>query len=298
MSRYRCVCRYVATLVPLISVVITAIALIVQVHETNRTSEDSKWQDSMKSVSFKDPKEALVGALAMRAFFDSPRYGAQSRQIASALLPIVNNVNGFDEILQSMMDHTDARNQVDITSVSQGLLMTALYRDRVNIPLWTSSTEVPAFLAHDVALIDFDPDYQTEGPAMRDTVTAWELDTVSQVLQKIWTDKNIRPFPRLRNVVLENASFATVNFSGANLRNSIIYDADLSRAVLKGANLADASIRDVNLYCADLSDVAGSSFQGSTWVGTRWWQAKAISPDLKTYLAQRYPPRDATSCSN
>jgi hypothetical protein len=188
------------TLTPLIAVLITALALVFQSLQFGETAkresiknEDAQWQEMMKSVSVKDPKVAFVGALAMQSFFSSPRYGKQSRSVATALLPQINNVNGFDEIYAEMIHQTnkERNNEDDLTSISQMITMSARYQHETPITALQDKDDVPPFLQYDVLNIDPNPDYDKEGQPMRDKVMAWELDTVSQGLFDIWQDEKL-----------------------------------------------------------------------------------------------------------
>ena len=101
---------FIATFTPALSTLIAILALVFQGQQFNKSiklqtaqslssnitqvqaSDNSRWQESMKSVSFKDPQSALTGALSMQVFFNDRPYAWQSRAVASSLLPLVNNV--------------------------------------------------------------------------------------------------------------------------------------------------------------------------------------------------------------
>jgi hypothetical protein len=84
--------RFIATtLIPILSVVITAAPLMFQAMQFRkntdaqaRQSEDEKWREAMRIVSLADPKSSLVGAMAMQSFFhsDPERFGKQSQIVA------------------------------------------------------------------------------------------------------------------------------------------------------------------------------------------------------------------------
>jgi hypothetical protein len=251
--------RFWATvLTPLVAVTITAAALVVQAYQFRRSNEaqreqaaqqaeqneDSKWRDLLKSVSFQDPKAALVGALAMEGFFDSPHYRTEARSIATALLPIVNNVNGFDQIVDVMTTKTNDKNQKDLSSISSMLLLAERDRHKLYKAVSLDLDNSTAFLNHDVKAIDPNPSYKSGIDPMRDKVAAWQLDTVSSDMRKIWKDPTYALSPAkqyLAYVVLENGDFSGLDFKNAQLPQSILYDACFKNANFNQANLTEAS---------------------------------------------------------
>ena len=298
--------RFVATtLTPVLSVLITGLALVFQANQFRITSEnqtkqfkagselqaaqseDEKWRESMKAVSLSDPKASFVGTLAMQAFFDSPRYGGESKSIASALLPNVNNVTGFDEVFDDLIRRIATNNQYEITGLSSMLLMSAREEHHLTGAALPDSSPLPGFLIHDVESIDPNPDYGSGGQQMRDKVHAWELDSVSQGLKRLWVERKFNPDKYLVGIVLENASFNGLDFSGANLQRSVLLDAHFEGGNFSGADLTNVTLRNVSLDGADLSAIA--KFNGSTWDDIGWWRAKCVSPELYENLIHRYP---------
>jgi hypothetical protein len=287
--------RFIATtLTPVLSVLITALALVFQAQQFKKTSEtqarqseDEKWRESMKAVSLADPKSSMVGALAMQTFFRSERYSPQSQMIAAALLPNVNNVTGFDEVFDELVRSVDKDRQYLITGIGSMLLMAAREEHHLTVPTLVNPSETPPFLEHDVTSIDPNPDFTRGGETMRDKVLAWELDSVSQGLSRLWLTRKFSPDKYLVSIVIENASFAGIDFSNRNLERSVFLDADLTNVKLTNANLEQASFRNVTLKGSDLSGIV--NFEGSTWQNVEWWRAKCLSSELYDYLS-RYNP--------
>ncbi len=297
--------RFVATtLTPVLALLITAAALVFQTMQFRKTisfqanqfaqtsaleavkNEDAKWQELMKSVSFKDPKSALVGALSMQAFFESDRYGKQSRSIAVALLPEINNVNAFDEIFAQIIHHSREDNENDLVSISVMLSMSARQIHGTQATAMPDREPIPPFLQFDVAAIDPNPEYKNEGKSMEDKVIAWELETVSHGLSNLWEDDHLPMDKALRSVTLEHASFQGLDFANADLARSILYQANFKNAIFHGADLSNASLRNVCLDGADLSGI--KDFAGSTWKDSNWKAASKISPELQKYLETNY----------
>lgn len=300
---------FLATFTPTVSTFIAVFALLFQGFQFEKSSklqadqfaksiklqadqnEDSKWQESMKSVSFKDPQSALTGALSMQPFFSLQRYASQSRAIASSLLPIVSNVDGFDEVLAALYATTNAKvsdDQIPITGIAQTLLLAARERHRLLGTAWSGARGMPAFLHYRIESIDPVPSDREWEQSARDKVAAWEIDSVSQRLSQLWKEKQMPPDSFLENLTLEDASFNNVDFSKRDLTGSILYDACFQNANFDGADLTNTVLRHIELSGADLSNVR--RFSGSTWQGTDWWQARSISGELRSYLSKRYPP--------
>ena len=125
---------------------------------------------------------------------------------------------------------------------------------------------------------------------MREKVAAWELDTVSQGMLRVWTRENQRLSPRemyLVAVVLENGAFKKIDFAKANLSLAVLYDACFQDASLRQANLTNASLLQVDLRGADLSGI--ENFEGSSWQNSNWWDARNAPPRLIAYLQSKYP---------
>lgn len=127
---------------------------------------------------------------------------------------------------------------------------------------------------------------------MRDKVAAWELDTTSQAMLSAWrkTKEVVLPVDQdLENAVLENGDFHDLDFTKSDFKRAILYDASFKNAIFKQANLRGSSILNVCLSGADLSEIAPGHFEESTWEASNWWDAKAVSPELRSYLATHYP---------
>ena len=290
---------WATTLTPALSVAIAFIAICVQSVQISYTakthaeeSEDAKWRELLKSVKFESPKSAVVGALAVEGFFGSHRYGAESRSIATALLPLVNNVNAFDEIVDAMESKTNQDNQKDLSNVSAMLLYLGREQHKLKGAINLSSPAISTFLQHDIDSIDPNPTYTSCSGPMCETVIAWELDTVSQNILRAWrhTKAIVSPVDQdLENVVLENGDFRDLDFTKSDFKHAILYDASFKNAIFKQANLKGVSILNVCLSGADLSQITPGHFEESVWEGSNWWDAKPISPDLRKYLDVHYP---------
>lgn len=244
-------------------------------------SEDASWRELLKSVSFRGGDSALVSALAMQGFFGSPRYGLQARSIATALLPKVTNVAGFDEVFDDMVRKTNSDNFKDLRSVSAMISFSERYDYKIEGPTLSPESKIPPFLEHDVTSIDLSPHVPLE-KTIRDRIAAWELDTCSQGMRRRWQRKEpvISPMhTELAAVVLENShaldripdtdkasAFQNLDFTGANLSMAVLYDADFSGSNFSSATLTNTSFREVHLEGANFSGI--TRYEGSTWTET------------------------------
>ncbi len=267
-------------------------------------NEDSKWQEAMKSVNLTDGRSALAGCLAMQAFFKSQRYHYASRMIAATLLPAVDNVSGFDEIASELTEpftpttHDHEMTQEWLVLVSQMVLMWARQQHKLDhgsaLP---KGSKVPPFLQGELFSIDPNPIFSSENQAMRDEITAWKLDTLSDNLSALLTQKPtkdlaVTPLKEMKNIVLLNATFDKIDFTNVNLSNSILIDSTFVGANFSHADLTNTTLRDLNLTNADLSGIENSS--GSTWDGTNWRDAGCMSKKLFEKLEKEYPDRSGS----
>jgi hypothetical protein len=305
-----------ATRVPLLALIFTligtTITVVVQNKQFNTTlreqrqqsesvatlqrdaSEDAHWREALKSVSFKD--QPVLGAFAMQGFFRSPRYDSQSRAIASALLTGIPNVNAFDEVITRIRDNTTDTNFTDLSVVAQ--MLGFAQRARFHIK-GAASKGNTSFLIEDVDEINPDPKDLASDSDQRTKVAAWEIDTASQCLRRVWkrTEKPISPEGKvLTGMVLENAksdgeNFDGLNFSRANLSFGILYNASFRGANFTGAKLKDIYVREVALNDADFSKV--TVYDGSRWEDSNWWNAKCVPRQMLDYLL-KVDPRPLT----
>jgi hypothetical protein len=253
-------------------------------------SEDEQWREALKSVSFKDPLSSQISALSMQGFFSSRRYGSQAREIASILLTNVPNVNAFDEVMERMGPaHTDSTNFGDLVGIGQMLGLTQRARFHIQ---GAASRENTPFLMEAVSAIEANPK-NLDDKEQQTRVAAWQLDTTSSTLRNVWTNndpqKRLSPAAdqSLQAVVLENANFEDLDFTGAHFNWGILYNASFKRAHFNRATLRDVYIYKVALDDADFSGV--TVYDGSRWENSNWWDAKCIPQQMLDYLLKVDP---------
>ena len=271
------------------TVVVAAVTLIYQGKLQREASEDAQWREALKSVSFADQASSQAGIFAMQGFFSSPRYAAQARTIASVLLTNVANVNAFDEVMSRMGPHTDSSNFEDLSSIAQTLGFAQ--RARFHIEGAASSENTP-FLAADVTSIAVNPKDLDGDKEQQTKIAAWEIDSASQTLRRVWTNpdsqKRLKPTGwTLTGVVLENANFDDLDFTKANFNFGILYNASFKGARFNNATLKDVYVSKVALDGADFSGV--TVYDGSRWEDSNWWNAKCVPQNLLDYLLKVDP---------
>jgi hypothetical protein len=300
LGKFQSWVKWLASLATSLTLIVALVTLYVQGREYKQTierqqvaDEDTQWREAMKSVSFKDPSQALVAAMWMQSFAESPRYRVLSRRVTVSLLPVITNVTGFDDVLTNLVKHTDSENQLGIIDVAQ----------KVSSIQWGRFGEPPAgptqlpFVKREVLGIDFTNAISGAASNKSDfNIAAWEVDTASHALWDIWVrDRVAKPKNQnLTNIVLENNKFYddqdksfSVDFTNATLKHVVLANASFQRANFTNSNLSHVIV----LENVDLSEI--TQFGGSDWSETHWWKAKYVSFDLCKYLQKYFPPPSA-----
>ncbi len=260
--------------------------------QQRQANEDTQWREAIKDVSFQDSSNALVGALSMQGFFGSPTYGSQASSITVALLPLISSdPEGFDEVFFEMLKHnTGALNQDSVLSISRTILdsQRTLYSSNAIAALQDgNSAEAIDSMLGGPAAGDFQEKNQHDSFEHAATIS-WELDSVSQSLQRLWTAGKVSPPSKHLEVMsLEDADFHTIDLSGVSLASGVVYKVWLNGVKFGNANLHNTLIRHVCLNGADLTEI--KNFDGSQWTDVNW-QSANLSDELKTYLNKNYQP--------
>jgi len=290
--------HWAATMTPLLAVFLTGAALVLQSQQFSASArlqinanEESQWHDALQNLSFKDPATALTGAFGMHSFFDSPLYSTQAQVVAAALLPHVDNPDGFDDVFFDLTDTANAGNQAHVIAVAKTLFSSQMDLYRVNVLV--NRPTLLDFQTLREMLGDEDPPAFIQGDATsrrQAAASAWMLDSASDGLNDIWTRKSASPQGTdLSGVVLENANFGGLDFSNAVMQGGALYNADFTNAKFAGAVFRRRLVSDVILDGTDLSGV--EDFAESKWERSDWWRAKCISKELLDYLEKN----DATA---
>jgi hypothetical protein len=300
LGKFQSWAKWFASFATSLTLVLALVTLYIQGREHKQTAErqraadeDTQWREAMKSVSFKDPSQALAAAMWMQSFCDSPRYHALSRSVTVSLLPIIVNVTGFDDVLTNLVRHTDSGNQVGIIDVAQKV--SSIQWGRFGQPP-PDPTQLP-FVKREVLGVDFTNAISGDSSSKGEfSIAAWEVDTASHALWDIWVrDKVAKPKDQnLTNIILENNKFYddqdksfSVDFTNATLKHVVLAHASFRRANFTHSNLSQVIVLDD----VDLSEI--TQFAGSNWSETHWWKAKSVSLDLCKYLQEHFAPPPA-----
>jgi hypothetical protein len=295
------------------AVVISLITLAIQLYQFRKTSEmqqeqfkkttkqqedaaaTSQWRDALKNVSFKDDSSVLSSTIQMQSFFSYRPYSAQSRSVASMLLPYVTSGAGFDAAVDQMRATSDKLTQKDMVAVAQSIVdedwdLYSLARKPGSNKTFADFIEDPTgmiaegtqFLPTGPAKLD---QAQNEAekdrwfnPLKRALTCSYNADSISAELARFWHDnKESHPGPAhlgLAGIVLENADLTDVDFSNATLQ-----EVTINKCNLKGANFSNAKLD--HAVVTNISD-----FSQSKWDGAEWWKADRLDCNLAHYLSK------------
>jgi len=269
-----------------LAVLLTVVTLHNQTKESEErreAAEDSQWIDVMKQISLKD-SSVQMGILGVQGFFDSQRHGKQAREVATILLPLTDNKDAFEIVLKGLVQHTNADNQRDLI----GIARTIAYNEwdvfnglkSGNVPEGCPVDDVVAFLnaANQCYRLK---DGEELPVAKRAWLYSWEIDSMSDVLGKLWQRglPSVNPDKTLSALILvNNDNLKNLDFSRSKLIGTVVHLCDLSGASFNQTDLSGAVFHQIQ------------KFEGSTWKEANWWQAESISCGLSEHLAKNYWP--------
>jgi uncharacterized protein YjbI with pentapeptide repeats/cell division protein FtsL len=271
------------TLVPLLAVVLTGVALVVQAwqfrlnaEQQREAAEDSQWRDAIKNLSIETSSKLLTGVFELQSFFRS-RYGKPARSIAVALLPRVQDEGGFDVVFGDLVDLTQADDQADLISVGRSLSNQERGLFQKALQIWQQAhgnqTPPPKFVDF---VIDPSPYFSEDNAEQATLLTqalslSWRIETVSADLGNLWQKRATVLTPAdqdLSLVILQGVDVHGVDFSGAVINGVVFDNAQLAGTVFDGV----------------------TKFSDSEWDGANWWDARSMSCELANDLNKRYHP--------
>jgi hypothetical protein len=315
-----------ATLVTSSTVIVSLITIAVQLYQFrksstaqeeqfHRTAEEqrmaaatSQWREALKNVSFKDDSSVLSSAMQMQSFFSYEPYSAQSRSMAATLLPYVTSGPAFDAVVDQLRSTSNVANQKDLISVMQLVVDEDwdLYSKAVKHGSGKSFAEFmedPTGMIPEGTHLSVEDARRlsvTENQSERDRwynplklalICSYNADSISKAMARLWREKKeMNPGPAklaLSGIVLENSDLRQIDFSGVNLKGTLINKCNLTGANLSGTTLKDAILNDTALKDAVLTGI--TAFDGSKWNGTSWWDASKMDCALAEYLHRNFP---------
>jgi hypothetical protein len=280
----------VTSVTALLAIILTAWTVynqLLESRERSQAAEDAQWTETLKQISLKD-SSVQTGIFGLQGFFDSQRHGAHAREVASALLPLADNKDTFEIVLKSLVAHTRAENQRDLTGIAKTIaysewdLFHALKTSAV--PKDCPVDDIIAFL--NFADRCFAYKNGEEDPlAKRAWLYSWEIDSMSDALGKLWQrgSPSISPANlNLAAIILENTdNLKGLDFSNTQFNGAVIHLTDLSGARFGRARLSGIVFHQI------------LRFEGSTWEEANWWDADSLSCGFSAYLAKNYWPDKA-----
>jgi hypothetical protein len=249
---------YVALLTPIVTVVALAATLATQSYQFARTerakqeeSLDLQWRDALKTASASG--EMSPGVIAIQPFLRSEKYGPQAKDLVVNLLSNSSDTVFFHSLFGSAFTPVTWDNVERIVQVNRAI----------------------AAKAAPVLAKSWDPQKRIN-----------DINRLSPEEQKIWHyQESVLPILSAQiGALLKTASDSP---RALDLSAATILRADWRGLNLKGVKFDNAQVVYVDLQDADFSDV--TSFSGSFFFGTAWWNAKRLNKELFNYLLSRFP---------
>jgi len=265
----------IASLISTMALVATVIFQVYQFRENTRLSkeaeEDTQWRETLNRVKVTQGPEGAFGIMMLKTFFDSSRYGRQSREVGTRVLGHMGDEDTFDLLFEAIMDHTDWSNSKDVAVVSKLLVdgYSAIGEDidraqKEREELEKQSSTSPA-ASHGLENIDREIQRLT---GIRD-IAVNEIKKVSEAFVKLLKDPEQRSHAKGHVIDLTGLQF---------------YDANLSRIDFRNVNLVGVTFNNCDVTDADFDGLNEGRFTNSSWNSTAWWRIKRVSPDLLDYL--------------
>lgn len=285
--------------------------------ENRAAAEDAQWKDVVKSLSFEPGAPSVSSVTNLATFYRSPRYAANAKALAAAILPVIQNHDAFDRAFINLAHETAWGDEGNLYTVARAV--TDRYLNDIDHARDKYGNSIPA--GANQKLSDFlatKQDDLADKAADEATMTGiqtaideaklreWEIDSYTTFIRAYWAKHGTKPPATLLSKLnvgddapyaasiqkilfryddAKPINFARFDFSNASLEDSLLIDADLSGADLSGANFAGATLTGANL-----SNV--TSFDRSNWTGATWWNAGKISSELCGYLSLNDAPQD------
>ena len=220
--------------------------------ETQRTNaeQDAQWTATVRTVA--EDTKLPPAIVALQPFLASPRFADRARLTAIQLAVNGKNPVFFDELLAAAFSPPRWTNLNDLLAIDRGL-----------------ATRNEAFVAemHQRHKGPFYVGWNAEEIANDRYLSKTLIAVSAQIVAVLRTP----PPPGFHR----------------DLSRTYLVEVDLANTDLHDASIEGAHIFSVDLTGADLSHV--TNFLGLDAYGTAWWEARAISPPLLSYLQSRYP---------
>jgi type II secretory pathway pseudopilin PulG len=248
---------FVALLTPLISVIALAATLAFQTWqyrqaETARkeAAEEAAWTRALDILS--KSNQASPEVIAIQPFLQSKKHGDEAKK--AVIREIVNNtdITVFDDLFNGVFTPMDWSNLDELLALDRALYLRAG-------PIYEK--------AWDYAKNENAPYRLSESERRTYDYATYVLPKLCEAVGSVLRTE--RPPGR-----------------GLDLSGTRFQYCDWSRVSLRGANLSNIDLGGVNLEDADLGNIAG--FGNSAFQNLAWWKASNLSPELVTYLREKW----------
>jgi hypothetical protein len=280
-----------------------------------KADEDKQWREAIKTVSFTDGEKAAQGGLVFQGFYESDRYGDDSRAMVASILPVLSNASTFDKIFNNLRRASDFGQAGYLYDVAKSV--TTLYSDDY-VDSGFSRQQSPTFFKQQLS---GEKQAATNDLLHEWKLREWEVDTITRGLIDFWKQVGTRPSSvskagskrysaDLRGIVLRldddapvylnGLDFSNARLTGSYLSHIMFIETKLTKANLHHADMSDVDLSKANLDCAildqtDLSNV--TSFESSSWKHTFWSHASLSAP-LRAYLQRQFPEETEKAASD
>jgi Pentapeptide repeats (8 copies) len=227
-------------------------ATAVQTKRLADEAEDTRWAEALKLLS--SSEKISPAAVLLNRFTKSLRYAGEARLTAEKVL-LLNSLDSgaFQNLFGSVFVPVTWENLSMVEDINRQL-------------------------------------YQKVNPIM---VKAWDDKKKTLIWGKV-SKREKHEYDELDvdlDYISEQLAFLLKGKRDANqslgFYSMALWDTDLQGADLSGADLSSSNLSNLNLIGANLTTI--TKFNWSVFSGSAWWEASAISPELRVYLEERYP---------
>lgn len=232
---------WIKGLLPALAFLVTAATLFSQMRQNDvaaQKDEDSQWRASLDKVDYQDPG-ATIAVLKLESFLASKRYAAQARTLTASLLPLIGNVNVYDQVLYSLQittyQHGNTNNEQDVIDIARSVSnrLRGNYKDALRLHPGTNADDPKVFSmfvrAPEKFLKESDSD---QAKLLNETLAnLWKMDTVTERLVSIW-----RTGPGKNGATVESQDLSGISFIAVD------------KLDLSGVQFSQADLTDTYFY--------------------------------------------------
>jgi len=214
-----------------------------------QAQEDSQWRTAVEKCA-PGSKTPSIGALEMKSFFRSKRYGKESRTVAATLLRNIDDNILFDDIFFDLVNVGKSKQNNDQELIALAKILSSQLNDRYKgrmEKLKQGDRPRNHTFAHFLEKPDdfYDDSKHPEQKKEEEQIDAdiYRLDTISKGLIDIWKDPHFNPSKAevdLEEIVFLNGDYSGIDFSVFRLKGAGFYGG----CVLTGVKFGDVKPGD------------------------------------------------------